>query len=137
MNVKSYRDLEVWQEAMNLVEIIYKILKLYPKDETFGLTKQIQRAAVSIPSNIAEGWGKMGKNELRRYLLISRGSAMELETQLILSVKLGFITKERIEPVWKQLQSVLKLIGGLIRSINKKINDGKNEIEKGNRYEER
>jgi len=137
MNVKSYRDLEVWQEAMKLVEMIYKILKLYPKDETFGLTKQIQRAAVSIPSNISEGWGKMGKNELRRYLLISRGSAMELETQLILSVKLGFITKERIEPVWKQLQSVLKLIGDLIRNKNKKINEGKNEIEKGNRYEKK
>ena len=120
--IKTYRDLEVWKESMNLVEMIYKNMKVLPKEEMYGLVSQIQRAAVSIPANIAEGWGRMSKKELKRYFTIARGSAMELETHLIIVVRLDYITKEQMVPVWKQLQFVSKLLFGMIKTLNKNIN---------------
>jgi len=124
-NIKTYRDMDVWKEAMNLAELIYKNMKVLPKDEIYGLVNQIQRAAVSIPANIAEGWGRMSKKEFKRFCSIARGSSMELETHLILVVRLKYISKEQMLPIWSQLQVVNKLLYGLIRTLNKQISDTK------------
>lgn len=88
MHTGSHKDLIVWQKAMILAELTYFLTKKLPKSESFGLISQMQRAAVSIPSNIAEGWGRNSANELKRFLLIARGSAAELETQLLLAERL-------------------------------------------------
>lgn len=80
--IKSHKDLKVWQESMLLVEDIYSITSTFPKEEVFGLTSQMKRAAISIPSNIAEGSGRNGKAELMRFLYISLGSLSELDTQI-------------------------------------------------------
>ena len=127
--INTYRELEVWQESMNLVEMIYKNMKSLPKEELYGLVSQIQRAVVSIPSNIAEGWGRMSKKESKRFCSIARGSAMELETQLIITVRLNFLCKDDMLPIWKQLQIVNRLLNGVIRSLN-------NEIAKQNKISE-
>ena len=86
--VSSYRDLVVWQKAMTLVSSVYQLTRSFPDFERFGLTSQIQRAAVSIPSNIAEGQGRLATKEFRQFLGIARGSLKELETQLLISIDL-------------------------------------------------
>lgn len=117
--IKSYRDLEAWSSAMDLVELIYISTSSFPKDETYGLRSQIRGSAVSIPSNIAEGHGRKGSKEFAHHLSIARGSLCEMETQLILSVRLNYITKEQAEPVWTKSQEVGRLLTGLVRSLNK------------------
>mgnify|MGYP006282728961 CR=1 FL=1 len=89
-----YRDLKVWKEAMNLVEDVYSSTKRFPKSEDFGLTLQINRAAISVPSNIAEGSGRDSNKEFLRFLSIARGSLFELETQVDLALRLNYIEKE-------------------------------------------
>ncbi|MCA9241270.1 MAG: four helix bundle protein [Planctomycetales bacterium] len=106
---RNYRELDVWQRSMELVESVYKVSKLLPGEERFGLTSQMQRAAVSIPSNIAEGYGRGGK-DYRRFVLISRGSLMEVETQLELSVRLGFIERDAVRVPWRLAQDVGKML---------------------------
>jgi len=96
--LKSYRELIVWQKAYLLVLEIYRITKEYPKSETFGLAQQMRRAAVSIPSNIAEGYGRKHKTDYHRFLSIAYGSLSELETQYLLSIDLGYITQNEIIP---------------------------------------
>ena len=88
--IKSHKDLKVWQESMTLVVQIYKISEDFPKHEVYGLTSQIRRAAVSIPSNIAEGAGRKGENEFTRFLYIALGSLSEVETQLEISQRLNY-----------------------------------------------
>jgi four helix bundle protein len=115
--MKTYRELNAWKEAMNLVEMIYTITKNFPKEERYGLTSQIQRAAVSIPSNIAEGYGRSHRKEYLNHLSISKGSLLELETQLLIAFRLTLITREELKPVWHQLQIVGKLISFLQKSL--------------------
>jgi four helix bundle protein len=91
MTMSNYRDLIAWQEAMSLVELVYRETESLPKDETFGLKVQIRRAAVSIPSNLAEGTGRNTTGELRQFAGFACGSLAELETQLELAVRLGFM----------------------------------------------
>src|SRR5580700_116356 len=91
MAVQSYRELEVWQVAMSLAEECYKVTKGFPKDELFGMTSQIRRAAASIPANIAEGQGREHTKEFMNHLSIARGSLKELETHLILSQRVGLL----------------------------------------------
>ncbi len=88
----SYRDLIVWQKAMNLTKIVYQITKSFPKDEIYGLTSQIRRCSVSIPSNIAEGRGRNSDKEFIRFLTIALGSVYELQTQLELALAFNYIT---------------------------------------------
>jgi len=90
-SVNSHRDLIAWQEAMRLVEIVYRDTTGFPSEETFGLKSQIRRSAVSVPSNIAEGSARNTTGELLQFLGIARGSLAELETQLELAVRLGFV----------------------------------------------
>jgi four helix bundle protein len=87
---QSFRDLRVWQKSMELTSVIYRLTRAFPSEEAFGLTSQLRRSAISIPSNIAEGHGRMNSRELKRFLLIARGSNCELQTQLEVSATLGF-----------------------------------------------
>src|SRR5262245_48278962 len=99
MAVKSYRDLLVWQKAMNLVVESYRLANQLPKSELYGLTSQIQRAAISVPANIAEGHGRDHLGDYLRHLSIANGSLMELETHLLLIHRLAYLSIEDIEPV--------------------------------------
>src|SRR5579863_8294112 len=94
----TYRNLEAWQISMDLAVDLYKLTKSFPKDELFGLTSQIHRAAVSIPSNIAEGHGRKGSKEFLHHLSIAYGSLTELETQLILSVRIEYVDQNVMIP---------------------------------------
>ena len=91
MKVKSYQDLETWQQAMSLVVEVYRVTKLFPKEELFGLTSQLRRAAVSIPSNIAEGQGRTSTKEFLHHLSIAYGSLCEAETQILIAKKLDYL----------------------------------------------
>ena len=117
MPLQTYRDLEAWKAAMDLVESIYTLTRQFPDEERYGLTSQIRRAAVSIPSNIAEGYGRVHRGDYVRFLSIARGSLCEVETQMLLSIRLGYSTRETMVPVWHQTQLVGKIMGGLIRSL--------------------
>lgn len=100
---------------------VYKLTQHFPNIEQFGLVSQINRAATSIPANIAEGHGRDSTKEFIRHLSIARGSLAELETHLILANKLGYIDREDLKPIWEQYQSIGKRIGGLMRSLRKKL----------------
>lgn len=96
MSLQTYRDLAVWQKSLDLVESIYLMTAALPTTERFGLTSQLQRAAVSIPANIAEGYGRLHRGDYVHHLAIARGSLMELETHLCIAVRLGFVTAEQM-----------------------------------------
>ncbi|MDP4220849.1 MAG: four helix bundle protein [Bacteroidota bacterium] len=117
--IQTYRDLKAWNEAMDLVEDIYKLTKTLPPEEQYGLKSQIRRCAVSLPSNIAEGHGRKGNKEFMHHLSIAKGSLSELETQLILCVRLEYVSRADLKPVWNRAQTLSKLISGLIRSLLK------------------
>ena len=119
-SVKSFQDLVVWQKAMELVTEIYKVSQKFPKEEMFGLTSQIRRAAVSIPSNIAEGRGKSSKGEFQQFLYHARGSLAEVETQLLIAINLGFIKNEEVTHIIQLIANVGRLLHGLIAAIKKK-----------------
>jgi four helix bundle protein len=119
MALTNYRDLEVWQAAIDLVETIYKLTKEFPRDERFGFTSQIQRAAVSIPSNIAEGYGRSHRGDYLRHLSVAKGSLAELETQLVVAVRLSFISREQAESAWKLSQRIGGMLFKLISSLKK------------------
>ncbi len=97
-SIRSFRDLIVWRKAMDLAVAVYRITRTFPKEEMFVLTAQIRRAAISIPSNIAEGHARQGR-EYCHYLSIARGSAADLDTQLLLAVELGYTTAPALEPL--------------------------------------
>jgi four helix bundle protein len=116
MTVQSYKDLVVWQKAMDLVEMIYRQTNAFPKEELYGLSSQLRRAVVSIPSNIAEGQGRAGPAEFSRFLNIAYGSLMEVETQLLIAQRLQYIHDE-LEGVFQLISRVGQLINGLLRSL--------------------
>jgi four helix bundle protein len=115
--IKTFKDLVVWQEAMNLVEMIYLQTKTFPKEEMYGLTSQIRRAAVSIPANIAEGNGRRSRKEYLRFLSVANGSIKELETHLLIAERLSFLPKEISEQIQAQLRSVGRLLTALRKSL--------------------
>ncbi len=116
--MKTHKDLIVWQKSIQMVLFVYKFTENFPKEELYGLTSQMRRAAVSIPSNIAEGHGRCSDKELIRFLFISLGSSAELETQLVIANKLSFLD----EAVYLQLSGlndeIIKMLSSLIRSKN-------------------
>jgi four helix bundle protein len=114
----GYRDLDVWQKAMKLVEAVYCIGRDMPDSERFGLTSQMQRAAVSVPSNIAEGYGR-GGGDYRRFVLIARGSLMELETQLELAVRLGLAKRDQVAAAWPLTQDVGRMLTRLAAALHR------------------
>ena len=114
----NHKDLEVWKRAMDLVETVYKVTSSFPSSETFGLTNQLRRAAVSIPSNIAEGSSRAGDKELVYFLNVAMGSLGEIETQLLISVRLNYLDKQN--NVFNELIEVRKLLLGFRNYIKKK-----------------
>ncbi len=116
---KNYKNLDVWKEARKLVSLVYLLTKEFPEDEKFGLTSQIKRASISVPSNIAEGMGRNSNKETRQFFFIAKGSLYEIETQLYLAIDLGFITEKTAEQTFTQLTSVRKLIIGFIKYLDK------------------
>lgn len=116
-NIKSHADLTLWKESMNLVEKTYKIVKDFPKEELYGLTSQIKRSGISIPSNIAEGAGRKGTKEWIRFLYIAMGSLGELETQMLIAIRLEFV--ENDDDYFKQIKYIRNMIHQLIKSLNK------------------
>ena len=118
--IRGYRDLLVWQRAMDLVESVYNASMRFPADERYGLVSQIRRAAVSVPSNIAEGYGRGGSQEYLRFLRIARGSLFEVETQIFVTMRLGYVNEELGGSLRRQIDSVAKVLSGLIGSIERK-----------------
>jgi four helix bundle protein len=117
MAVKSYQELTVWQKGMDLVVAIYEVTKQFPQSEAFGLTNQVRRAAVSIPSNIAEGQGRRAPQDFMRFLNIAYGSLQEVETQLMLAQRLSYIDKTTEMQILNQCADVARLLNGLRRSL--------------------
>jgi four helix bundle protein len=118
--IQSYQDLIVWQKAMDYVVLCYKLTKDFPKEELYGLTSQLRRSAVSIPSNIAEGYGRKTRGEYVQFLGIARGSLKESETQTILSFGLEYITQKKMNDALSLAKEVGILLNGLIRSLTEK-----------------
>ncbi|MEO8165913.1 MAG: four helix bundle protein [Betaproteobacteria bacterium] len=119
--IASYRDLLVWQRAM---ELVYKLAAKLPREENYGLASQLQRAVVSIPSNIAEGHARESGKEYLRYLLIACGSMAELETQVLLCARLCLTSDNEIAPVLDCANEIGKMIRGLQHSLNEKLIKG-------------
>jgi four helix bundle protein len=115
--IASYRDLDVWQLAMDIVVDIYRVTRAFPAEERFGLAAQLRRAAVAIPSNIAEGHSRLGPGEFRRFVSIARGSVAEVETQLAVAVVLGYVNAEGIASLPSQLDRLSKMLFGLYRRL--------------------
>lgn len=117
MVVTHYKDLIVWQKAMDLVCLIYEITKAFPKEELYGLTSQIRRAAVSVPSNIAEGQGRKSTAEFRHFLSIARGSLAEVETQLIIAVRLNYLGKSQFQEIMDIHEEVSKMVFAILKTV--------------------
>jgi four helix bundle protein len=118
--LRSYKELTVWQKSYQLCLEIYRLTKLFPDDERYGLTSQIRRAAVSIPSNIAEGYGRKTTPEYIHSLYIAYGSICELETQILLSIDLGYITAENMNKIQMNIGDIERMLKALIKSLEKK-----------------
>jgi four helix bundle protein len=116
--IRSYRDLDVWQFGMDIVVETYRVTRTFPADERFGLISQLRRAAVAIPSNIAEGRNRLGAAEFRRFIAIARGSVAEVETQLAVAVALGFIRADEIASLSSRLDELSKMLFGLYRRLS-------------------
>jgi len=117
--IRSYRDLIVWQKAMVLVTEIYSATKGFPKDEQFGIVSQIRRCNVSIPSNIAEGYGRQSTADYLRFLKIARGSLFELQTQIEISKNLDYLSNENSSQLNQKSIEIEKMLAALIRSISR------------------
>ena|SRR5512138_431570 len=118
----DHRSLEVWQKAMDLAEQVYVSTRAFPAEERFGLTAQMRRAAVSIPSNIAEGAGRRTTKDLIAFAHVARGSLAELETQVLLASRVGLLSD--VDSWVQTLHAVQRLLNGLIRSLRRKVRSG-------------
>jgi four helix bundle protein len=116
--VRNYRELIAWQKAMDLVELVYMTTRDWPRDEAFGLSSQIRRAAISVPSNIAEGQGRTSTKEFLHHLSIAHGSLREVETQAIIAGRLNYSHPEALEHLLSACAETGKLINGLINSLS-------------------
>ena len=121
MDINSYRDLKVWQSVMDLAKQVYQLTQKFPKHEVYGLCSQLQRAAVSIPSNIAEGSGRNSTKEFLQFLSIALGSLYELETQLILAKDLAYVDPENLQLILSKADEISRMIRGLQRSLKTKL----------------
>ncbi len=115
--MKTYRELEVWKSSMDLVEQVYAVTQNFPDKERFGLTSQLQRAGVSVSANIAEGYGRAHKNEYLHHLSMAYGSLMEVETHLMIAVRLKYVDRDSVREVWKLCQQSGKMLNKLRSSL--------------------
>lgn len=119
--VNRYKDLKIWQRSMSLVTSIYALTSSFPKEERYGLTSQIRRCAVSVPSNIAEGSSRRhGRKEFVRFLQIAYGSLAELETQLQIALNLKFVNEKEALPHFEEIDEIMRMITGLMKAIDSK-----------------
>lgn len=123
----GFKELVVWQKAMELAKEIYALSAVFPDAEKYGLVAQIRRSAVSVPSNIAEGQGRLTKGEFKQFLGIARGSLYELETQIILSIEMAYVTEEKAQNALIILQNVNRMLNGLIKSMSAPTRNMKHE----------
>ena len=115
--IQTYRDLIVWQKSMKLVTSVYELTKQFPATELYGLASQIQRAAVSIPSNIAEGYGRKSNQDFARFLQIAKGSLFELQTQLEIANNLNYLNQDQLSSFSQFTLEIEKMLGSLISKI--------------------
>ncbi len=115
----NYTELDVWKHARELVKLVYMLTKPYPQEEQYGLTNQIRRSVISVPSNIAEGIGRQSNKETIHFLHIAKGSLQEVETQLYLSFDLGYIPEEQLKNILEKVISSKKLLNGFINYYKK------------------
>ena len=121
MGIQSYRELEIWQLSMDLAEECYRVTKGFPREELFGMTSQIRRAAASIPANIAEGQGREHTREFLHHLSVARGSLMELETHLMLSHRVGLIDQVKADRILTQTERISRMLSGLRKALQKRL----------------
>jgi four helix bundle protein len=115
---RGYRDLLVWQKSISLVKVIYKLTAEFPSEEKFGLIAQMRRAAISVPSNIAEGQARNTTGEFVQFISHAEGSLAELDTQLTLAVELGFFAADKIKPCANSINELRRMLNGLRRVVN-------------------
>ena len=118
MKIKSYKDLDIWKRSIKLVEDIYRLTKSFPKEELYGLTSQMRRAAVSIPSNIAEGFTRLHDKEYKQFLYIALGSCSELSTQIIIASRLKYFDNNKIEQLLNEIDEICRMTMSLIKKLN-------------------
>jgi len=118
--IQGYKGLDIWQKAMDITTDIYFLVKKLPKEELFSLSNQMRRAAVSIPSNIAEGQDRNSDKEFAHFLTIARGSKAELETQLLICVKVGYLTDTEISPTLTKLSELARMLSSFIIKLQAK-----------------
>lgn len=116
--ITSYRDLKVWQQGRKLATDVYVLLSTFPRHEQYGLSDQMRRAAVSVPSNVAEGFGRAGAKEKNQFYYIAKGSLAELETQLYIASDVGYIDQTKLDDILQQAALTHRLLQGLIK-VNK------------------
>ena len=121
INMHNFQELKIWQKSMDITEQTYRLSAEFPKEEKYGLTSQIRRSAVSIPSNIAEGAGRNTDGEFKNFLVIASGSSNELFTQLILSHRLELVSENKVKPILNELIEIQKMNYALILKFSKKI----------------
>ncbi len=119
MKVKSYKELNVWQKGIEIVDMVYKLTDSFPAKEQYGLVSQLRRGAVSIPSNIAEGFARQYTKEYAQFLHIALGSCAELETQLIISQRRDYVTKEQLEGLQEAIDHESRMLANLVKSLKR------------------
>jgi len=124
VSLTHFRDLDVWQVAMTLTRSVYELTAAFPREERYGLASQLQRAAVSVPSNIAEGNARHSRREYARFLSIASGSVAEVQTQLLLTEELGLNDNDSVKPVLELAERVSKMLYRLQQSLGSFANDG-------------
>ena len=122
--IRGYRDLIVWQDSMDLVVTVYRITATFPKEERYSLVNQLRRAAVSVPSNIAEGHGRSRTGDYLHHLSVAVGSLSEVETQVQISRRLEYIAEDDQSRLLDSCNAIAKMLGGLIRSLRKRLESG-------------
>ncbi len=115
--IRSFKDLEIWRRGITLTEAVYASTKMFPKEELYGLVSQLRRAAVSIPSNIAEGFGRSHSKEYKQFLHVSLGSCAELITQVIIASKLKYITDKAADALVNEIEEISKMTTSLIKKL--------------------
>ncbi len=118
IGVRSYRDLIVWRQSMSLVKEVYRCTQAFPQSEIYGLRAQIRRAAVSVPSNIAEGQGRSSTGEFRQFLGHARGSLLEVETQALIANELGYLDADQTRSLLSRTAEVGRVLNGLVNSLS-------------------
>ncbi|RFB96378.1 hypothetical protein B5K08_08370 [Rhizobium leguminosarum bv. trifolii] len=115
--ISSYRDLKVWQFAIELSVVCYEVTRTFPREEIYGMTSQIRRSSASVPANIAEGYGRENRGSFAQFLKIAQGSLKELETHLIIAGRIGFLQASALDELLDRCDEIGKMLGSLIRSV--------------------